>query len=155
VAGFTVNTQPWLPAFDLTPPYSIAVIALEEQADVRLTTNVMGCDPGDVHIGQEVAVRFEQHDDVWLPLFEPTGATKPNPIGEPVRATPRPPLGDERFEHKVILSGVGRSAMGRRLMVDPLSLTVDACLKVGRRRRADSRRHRRALDLPGRRAWVG
>ena len=27
-----------------------------------------------------------------------------------------------------MLSGVGRSAIGRRLMVDPLSLTVDACL---------------------------
>ena len=27
-----------------------------------------------------------------------------------------------------MLSGVGRSALGRRLMVDPLSLTVDACL---------------------------
>jgi acetyl-CoA acetyltransferase len=97
---------------------------------VRLTTNVTGCDPGEVHIGQEVAVRFEQHEDVWLPLFEPTGATNPNPIGEPVRVTPRSPLGEERFEHKVVLSGIGRSAMGRRLMVDPLSLTVDACLKA-------------------------
>ena len=27
-----------------------------------------------------------------------------------------------------MLSGVGRSALGRRLMVDPLSFTVDACL---------------------------
>src|SRR4029453_8836954 len=26
------------------------------------------------------------------------------------------------------LSGVGRSAIGRRLMIDPLSLAVDACL---------------------------
>ena len=35
---------------------------------------------------------------------------------------------DDRFEHRSVLSGVGRSAIGRRLMVDPLSLTVDACL---------------------------
>ena len=34
----------------------------------------------------------------------------------------------ERFEDRSVLSGVGRSAVGRRLMVDPLSLTVDACL---------------------------
>src|SRR5690606_35195352 len=42
--------------------------------------------------------------------------------------TPRPPLGDDRYEHKVVLSGIGRSAIGRRLGRDPLSLTVDACL---------------------------
>jgi acetyl-CoA acetyltransferase/uncharacterized OB-fold protein len=130
VAGFTVNTQPWLPSFDLDPPYAIAVVALEEQADVRLTTNVVGCDPADVHVGQEVAVRFEQHDDVWLPLFEPTGETKPNPVPEPARFTPRPPLTTDRFEHRAVLSGIGRSTMGRRLMVDPLSLTVDACLQA-------------------------
>jgi len=27
-----------------------------------------------------------------------------------------------------VLSGVGRAGLGRRLLVDPLSLTVDACL---------------------------
>ena len=27
-----------------------------------------------------------------------------------------------------MLSGIGRSKLGRRLMVDPLSLTIDACL---------------------------
>ncbi len=53
---------------------------------MRLTTNIVGCDPDDVHIGQEVSVRFEQHDDVWLPLFEPTGeTTTPNPVPEPSR----------------------------------------------------------------------
>ena len=29
-----------------------------------------------------------------------------------------------------MLSGIGRSALGRRLMVDPLSLTIDACLEA-------------------------
>jgi len=41
---------------------------------------------------------------------------------------PRAPLNDERFEHRAVLSGIGRSAIGRRLLVNPLSLTVDACL---------------------------
>ena len=50
-------------------------MALAEDPTVHLTTNIVGCDPDDVHIGQEVVVRFEQHDDVWLPLFEPTGET--------------------------------------------------------------------------------
>src|SRR6185503_448315 len=96
---------------------------------VRLTTNVVGCDPGEVHVGQEVAVRFERHEDVWLPLFEPTGATETaDRVGAPGSPRPRPPQRDDRVEHRVVLSGIGRSALGRRLLVDPLSLTVDACL---------------------------
>ena len=126
VAGYTVNSHPWIPGFD--PPYVIAVVALEEAADVRLTTNIVGCEPDEVHIGQEVVVRFEEHDGVALPLFEPTGETGENPVPEPQLPTPRPAPTDERFEHRAILSGIGRSAIGRRLMVDPLSLTVDACL---------------------------
>ncbi|MBL7488290.1 OB-fold domain-containing protein [Frankia sp. AgB1.9] len=129
VIGFTVNAHQWLPGFE--PPYVIAVVALAEQADVRLTTNIVGCAPDEVHIGQEVAVRFEQHEDVWLPLFEPTGGTDPvDRVPEPSRPVPRPPVSDERFEHRSVLSGIGRSAIGRRLMVDPLSLTVDACLEA-------------------------
>jgi len=127
VVAFTVNQHQWLPSF--APPYAIANVAIAEDATVHLTTNIVGCDPSDVHIGQEVAVLFEQHDDVWLPLFESTGATDPtDKVGEPSLPTPRAPLSDERFEHRSVLSGVGRSAIGRRLMVDPLSLTIDACL---------------------------
>jgi acetyl-CoA acetyltransferase/uncharacterized OB-fold protein len=126
VVAFTVNRQQWLPGFE--PPYAIANVALFEDATVHLTTNIIGGDSEDVHIGQEVTVRFEQHEDVWLPLFEPTGRTDPiDRVSEPVRPRPRPPVTSERFEHRAVLSGVGRSAIGRRLMVDPLSLTVDAC----------------------------
>lgn len=129
VVGFTVNVQPWLPSFDLEPPYVVANVALAEDPTVRLTTNVMGCPPEHVHIGQQVAVRFEQHEDVWIPLFEPTGGTDPTDlVGEPKLAAPRAPVRDDRFEHRSVISGIGRSRMGRRLMVDPLSLTIDACL---------------------------
>ena len=129
IVGFTVNAHQWLPGFD--PPYVIANVALAEDAGVRLTTNIIGCDPADVHIGQEVAVRFEHHDDVWLPLFAPTGTTDSSDrVGPPVRPVPRPPRTDHRFEHRAVLAGVGRSAVGRRLMVDPLSLTVDACVQA-------------------------
>jgi uncharacterized OB-fold protein len=125
VVAFTVNRHPWLPTFP--PPYAIAVVALAEDAAVRLTTNIVGCEPDAVHIGQEVRVRFEQQEDVWLPLFEPTGRTdRSQRIPDPQRPSVRPPLRSDRFEHSVVLSGVGRSAIGRRLMRDPLSLTVDA-----------------------------
>jgi acetyl-CoA acetyltransferase/uncharacterized OB-fold protein len=127
VVGFTVNQHQWLPGFE--PPYVIANVALAEDDSVHLTTNVVGCSPDEVHIGQVVEVRFEQHEDVWLPLFEPTGETDATDhVGEPSLPAPRRPLSDDRFEHRAVLSGVGRSAIGRRLMVDPLSLTIDACL---------------------------
>ncbi len=127
IVGFTVNTHRWLPDFD--PPYVIANVALAEDPRVHLTTNIVGCEPGDVQIDQEVSVQFLQQEDVWLPLFEPTGSVDPvDWVAEPVRPLPRAPLSDERFEHRAILSGIGRSAFGRRLMVDPLALAVDASL---------------------------
>ena len=129
VIGFTVNAHQWLPDFE--PPYVIANVALAEDPTVRLTTNIVGCAPEEVHVGQVVAVRMEQHDDVWLPLFEPTGETDPvDRVPEPERPKPRAPLSDDRFEHRAVLSGIGRSAIGRRLMRDPLSLAVDACLQA-------------------------
>ena len=129
VVGCTVNVQRWLP--EMASPYPVANVALSEDPSVHLTTNIVGCEPEEVRIGQEVAVRFEQNEDVWVPLFEPTGATDPvERVVEPVRPRPRPPIGTERFEHRSILSGIGRSTFGRRLMVNPLSLTIDACLEA-------------------------
>jgi acetyl-CoA acetyltransferase/uncharacterized OB-fold protein len=127
VVGFTVNAHRWLPGFD--PPYVVAVVALAEDPRVRLTTNIVGCDPDDVVIGQPVSVRFEHHDDVWIPVFEPVDETPgPDPVEGPTRRPVRPPASSDRFEHRSVLSGIGRSALGRRLMRDPLSLTVDAAL---------------------------
>ncbi|TCJ31502.1 MULTISPECIES: OB-fold domain-containing protein [unclassified Parafrankia] len=129
VAGFTVNHQQWLP--DFPPPYVVAVVALAEDDGVRLTTNIVNCEPGDVRVGLAVRVLFEQADDVYLPLFEPD----PDRAGE-MLAVPEPreltaparPVSPARFEEKVALTGVGQSRVGRRLMVDPLELTVQACL---------------------------
>jgi acetyl-CoA acetyltransferase len=129
VVGLTVNHHPWLPGFDLEPPYVVANVALAEDPGVRLTTNIVDAEPDDVHLGREVEVRFEQHEDVWIPLFVPTGAsTDDDLVGEPRLAPVRPPLTDDRFEHAAVLSGIGRSRLGRRLMVEPLSLTIDACI---------------------------
>jgi acetyl-CoA acetyltransferase/uncharacterized OB-fold protein len=126
VIAFTVNFQPWLPGFP--PPYVVAKVGLVEDDSVRLTSNIVGCDPAEVHLGQEVAVEFEQHQDVWIPLFRPTGGPE-RPWQVPEFAiAPRPPVRPDRFEHRSVISGIGRSRYGRRLMVDPLSLTVDACL---------------------------
>jgi len=73
VFTFTVNWQPWLPNFD--PPYVVAIVALPEQDDFRLTTNIVGCEHDEVHIGMEVEVEFEDYDGVWLPYFHPVVAS--------------------------------------------------------------------------------
>lgn len=127
VIGFTVTHQQWLPGFE--PPYVVAEVVIEEDRSVRLTTNIVGCEPDTVHVGMDVEVRFEDQGPIWAPLFEPTGTTTTDDlVGEPRIPTPRAPLTADRFEERSIISGIGRSAIGRRLMVDPLSLTIDACL---------------------------
>jgi acetyl-CoA acetyltransferase/uncharacterized OB-fold protein len=127
VVGFSVNHQTWLPKFP--PPYVVAVVALTEDDRARLTTNIVGCEPDDVHVGMRVQVRFEQHEDVYLPLFEPDpGAEGPGPLPDPREITPRPMASARKYEDRVALTGVGQSRVGRRLMVDPVALTVEACL---------------------------
>ena len=71
VHTFTVNHQPWVPGFD--PPYVVAIIELDEQPGLRVTTNIVNCAIEDVEIGLGVRVLFEPLDDdgVFLPLFEP------------------------------------------------------------------------------------
>ena len=66
--SFTVNHQPWDGAGE---PYVIGLVEIDEQADVRLTTNIVGIDPDDVQIGMRVEVEFEDHAPVFIPLFRP------------------------------------------------------------------------------------
>ncbi len=69
VLTYTVNRQVWEPG--LEAPYVIAIVGLDEQPGLRLTTNIVHCPIGAVMIGLRVRVVFEVHEDVWLPLFEP------------------------------------------------------------------------------------
>ena len=55
VAGFTLNEQMWIPSFP--PPYVIAIVAIEEDDRIRLTTNLVNCDADDVFVGMKVQVR--------------------------------------------------------------------------------------------------
>lgn len=70
VHTYTVNHHPWVPGFD--PPYVVAIVDIEEQAGLRLTTNIVGSASEDVYIGMPVRVLFEARDDgIFIPLFEP------------------------------------------------------------------------------------
>ena len=69
VLTFTINHQPWFPGMEV--PFVVAIVELDEQPGLRLTTIIIECPPEEVYIGQSVRVVFEQKEDVWLPLFEP------------------------------------------------------------------------------------
>lgn len=68
VDSYTVNFQKWHPAMEV--PFVIARVAVDGAPGVYLTTNIVGCPVDAVDIGDRVRVKFEQRDDVYLPLFE-------------------------------------------------------------------------------------
>jgi uncharacterized OB-fold protein len=68
VMAATVNHQPWYPGWPGT--YVVAIVELDEQPGLRLTTNLVGDVPPDP-IGARVQVEFVEHDGIWLPLFAP------------------------------------------------------------------------------------
>lgn len=65
----TTNAHPYNPAVPV--PYDISIVELVDQEGLRFTTNVVNCPPEDVHIGLRVRVRFEQHGEVFVPVFAP------------------------------------------------------------------------------------
>ncbi len=135
IVGLTVNHHQWMPGFP--PPFILALVALDEDDRVRLTTNIVNVPLDEAFVGQRVKVLFEQQEDVWFPVFEPTGETDSagNPVEGPiphedplVRQVRAMPKAGDKFEDKVAITGVGISQVGRRLMREPITLTVEAAL---------------------------
>ena len=130
--GFTVNHRMRIPG--LEPPYVVGQVAIEEDDRVRLTTRIVDADPDELMLGQQVRVVFEHVDDVYLPLFTPTGQAALTALPEDeiapaqMRQHVRMPRTGHRFEHDSAITGIGASQIGRRLMRDPLSLTIEASL---------------------------
>ena len=86
-------------------------VTLDEQPDVRLTTNLVDIEPDDVRIGMPVEVVFEDHDPVLSAAL---------PAGDVMTANSRAP--GDHLRHR----SVARS--GRRLGRGDLDLTIDAAL---------------------------
>jgi acetyl-CoA acetyltransferase/uncharacterized OB-fold protein len=107
VAAFTVNYHPWLPGFP--PPYVIAVIELEESPDVRLTSNVIGCDVEEVHVGMPGAARRRM---------------------DPAVSAGRKDLLMTFVENRAVISGIGQSQIGRRIGRTGLDLGVEAAVNA-------------------------
>lgn len=69
VYTYTVNRHAWSPGLEV--PYVIAIVALNEQTDLRLMTNIVGCDPEQVAIDMPVRVEFREQGDAFAPVFRP------------------------------------------------------------------------------------
>jgi acetyl-CoA acetyltransferase/uncharacterized OB-fold protein len=129
VAGVTVNHQQWDARY--APPFVIATVAIDADPRVRVITNLVDLAPEDARVGLRVRARFEQQDDVWIPLFAPSGeadAALPEDETPPAehRRWIRPMLPGPRPEDRVAITGIGMSQIGRRLMRPPLALAVEA-----------------------------
>ena len=74
VVTFTVVHRPQSADFD--NPYLLAVVAVDE--GWNYLTNLVGCDPADVHIGMRVQVNFIDIENATLPAFTPTSKTEPS-----------------------------------------------------------------------------
>jgi len=68
VVGFSINHQAWRP--DLRVPYTVALVQLDEQDDIRMYSNLPGTPIEQVRVGLPVEVWFEQHGDLFLPEFD-------------------------------------------------------------------------------------
>jgi len=70
---WTVNHHPWIPGFE--PPYVIAIVEIEEQPGLRVTTNLVNVTPEELCKDLPVRVLFEEREDgIFIPLFEPVRA---------------------------------------------------------------------------------
>jgi len=86
---YIVDHRMMTPGFN--EPYAVAqVVPVEAQRDtVRITTNIRGCELGDIYIGMPVQVAFEDvNAEVTLPQFLPAaeaqlrsrGRERPGPL---------------------------------------------------------------------------
>ena len=71
VVGFTVNHQPWLP--EMTPPYVIALVAIDEDPLVRLPPLIIATQPDPVPVRLPVEVSRVPPQAGWRPVFAPPG----------------------------------------------------------------------------------
>jgi uncharacterized protein len=70
VYTYTIMRDSFMKGFP--PPYVVAQVELEEQAGLRLITNIVGCSVDEVCIGMPVEVTFEDRSEtVTVPQFRP------------------------------------------------------------------------------------
>jgi uncharacterized OB-fold protein len=74
VYSYIVNHHAVVPGFQDEAPYVVALVELDEQKGLRLTTNMVGCKPEEVKVGMPVEAVFEDvTPEVTLIKFKPAG----------------------------------------------------------------------------------
>jgi uncharacterized protein len=71
--AYTTVMQAFHPYYVGRLPYVLAVVELEEQPGLRLTTNLVDCDDAELKVGMAVEVLFREVGEggAVLPLFRP------------------------------------------------------------------------------------
>ena len=73
ISTFTIPLQPYDPYYAGQVPYTLAVVELVEQKNLKMVTNVVDIDPDDVRIDMSVEVTFKDvAPGVTLPVFRVT-----------------------------------------------------------------------------------
>ena len=73
--SFTIVRHPADAALASYVPYVVAVVDLDGSSEARLVTNIVGCDPSQIAIGDRLEVFWhEVSAEVVLALFHPTKA---------------------------------------------------------------------------------
>ena len=163
VVTYTVNHQRWMPGLEV--PYVIAIVELVEQRELRLTTNIVGCAPDDVHDrhagagdvpegqrrGLAARLRARSRRDRRCETLRTTPATPPKhtDTAEVLARPPRRVAPEERLERRAILSGVGQSADRAAALPHRPRPHLRGGAARDRRRRPHARRHRRHRLVPG------
>lgn len=70
VYSYTIIYHSPIREFESLVPYFLAIIELKE--GVRIMSNIVNCEPGDIYVGMAVKVVFEDvNKDISLPKFIP------------------------------------------------------------------------------------
>ncbi len=70
IYSYTITYEARVPSFKEKVPYMTVAVELGEQPGLLMVTNLLGGDPQQVKIGQQVEVAFEQiNDEITLPQF--------------------------------------------------------------------------------------
>lgn len=133
--GYSVNTHFSMPGLP-KPPYVTGTVSLDEAPYVKVQALITDIEPEDLQHGIPVEVTMAAtDDDKFVPTFHPVpGEPRELPedelTPEQIRSLVRPAPTTKKYESDSFISGIGTSKIARRQMVDPLSLTIEACLKA-------------------------
>ena len=73
IYSYTETHKAFHPFFVDRIPYLVAVVELDEQADLRVLSNLVGVREGDVRFGMDVVADFVWlSPDLAIPVFRPT-----------------------------------------------------------------------------------